>query len=479
MSQDQALNLSLPGNPRTQPKDLVPYFGYDHLARSLVEVELAVMLTMAHSGFIPEAEFDLLTPEIEDALHAITTTQMDEIERAITKHDIRALVRLMQEILPEPLRRWVHVPLTSYDVIETARTLQFVRSYEKVIKVKVRLLIETLVMQASRYAETVQIGRTHGQHALPITLGFWFSTILSRVLANAAEMDRFAGALVGKLSGAVGAYNAQSGLGIDGRLDVTFEESVLAKLGLKPAPISTQILPPEPLAYYLFSCLMLSGTLGQIGRDGRNLARTEIGEVNEPFAKGQVGSSTMAHKRNPINFEGVEGEWEKNKAEFFKVLSTIVSEHQRDLVGSRPSRDFPILIVNLVSQLDTLLRPDKDGTPFLSGLRIDQDSCARNLCLQGDKILAEPLYIALQMAGYEGDAHDLINHRAMRLVGGEMTLVGAIESLAEEDAVLGAAWRAIPADLHALFREPHNYTGQAEAMTRATCERAEEFLKFY
>ena len=310
------------------------------------------------------------------------------------------------------LRRWIHVPLTSYDALDTARALQFVRGHEAVRRLTDKV-IGLIVEQVNSFALRPQIGRTHGQHALPITVGFWFATILSRILTNIQSANSAAEKLVGKISGAVGVYNAQVGLGIAARSgDKSFEERVLEKLGLKAAPISTQVLPPEPLADYLFSCVKLSAAFGQFGRDGRHLMRTEIAELGEPFEKGQVGSSTMAHKRNPINFENLEGTWIKNQVEFGKVLATMISEHQRDLVGSSIARDFPTIVVNLVNQLNTLLR-EADGKPFISRISVDEASLKRNFNAQGDAILAEPIYIALQMAGYEGDAHELVNHVAM------------------------------------------------------------------
>ena len=470
-------NVQLPGNPRYQPKDLMQIFGYDNLAKVLVEVEMAAIKTLAEAGVIKADDRKLLTAEVEARLLAITTSEMDTVEREITKHDIRALVRLMQEILPEPLRRWVHVPLTSYDVVDTARAVQFARAHKYVVRPKLASVITALKEQALRQADQIQIGRTHGQHALPVTVGFWFATILGRVLFNAAEMERYANGLMGKISGAVGAYNAQVGLGITGRSGVVFEDRVLEHLGLKPAPISTQILPPEPLAYYLFSVLGLSATFGQFGRDARHLMRSEIAELSEPFEQGQVGSSTLAHKRNPITFENLEGTWLRSKSEFGKVLDTMISEHQRDLVGSSLSRDFPTLIVNLVLQLDAFLRRGKDGQFFLNRLSVNEDACRRNVAMQGDMILAEPLYLALQMYGYAGDAHELINHRAMPLVSSERSLVQAVEVLAAEDPALKIAWGKIPRDLHRLFREPWNYIGRARQKVWETCERADNYLK--
>ncbi len=472
-------NLALPGNPRYQPKDLIPIFGYDNLARPLVEVEIEVMRTLAEMGIISAADMALLTPDIESKLFAITMSEVDKVEREVTKHDIRALVRLMQEILPVPLRRWVHVPLTSYDVIDTARVLMFRRAHVEVVRPKVKAVMRGLQRQARQYAHIAQVGRTHGQHALPITVGFWVATILSRVFATAQQMDKFAAELRGKISGAVGAYNAQAGLGFyDGKGGKTFEQMVLARLGLQPAPISTQILPPDPLAYYLFSCALLSASLGQYGLDSRHLMRTEIGELSEPFEEGQVGSSTMAHKRNPLNFENEEGMWEGVKAEFGKVFSTLVSEHQRDLVGSSVARDLPTIVVKLVYQLDTLLRVGKDDPrPFIERVAPDPEACESNLSMQGDTILAEPMYIALQMAGYEGDAHALVNERAMKVVNGQSTtLVDAVGRIAHVDKDVMAAMQRIPDELWSLLQNPRQYIGKAAEKTFEICDVADTYL---
>ena len=468
-------NLALPGNPRYQPKDLVEDFGYDRLARTFVEVELASLYTLADMGIVPQADMLQLNQGHVDSMLSITTSEMDKVEREVTGHDVRALVRLMQEIIPAPLRRWVHAPNTSFDVLDTARILMFLRVHRNVVKPKTGRLIKVLRNQAVRYRDQVQIGRTHGKHALPITVGFWLATILGRVLFNAGAMNQHADGLVGKIAGAVGAQNAQYGLGILAKGD--FETLVLKRLGLRPAPISTQILAPEPLAYYLFSALMLSGTFGQLGTDGRQLMRTEISEIMEPFETGQVGSSTMAQKRNPVNFETVVAAWLKNKAEFLKVLETIISEHQRDLTGSAVSRDFPTLIVNLVTQLDTLMRKGKeDPRPFLERISVDTERCKLNLEMTGDRILAEPLYLALQMYGFEGDAHKLVSDRAMPLADQHGGLVPAIEVLAATDEDLKSAWNKIPSDIHALFRSPETYIGNAREKVDEIVRHADVFL---
>jgi len=457
-------SLSLPGNPRYQPKSLVEIFGYDNLYVPVAQVELAGMQVLADVGVIPRQEIALLSQNAIDNILLIRTSVVDELERKVTKHDIRALVRKIQELLPEALRRWVHVPFTSYDPLETGRILQYTRAHRHVINPKAREVIRIFAGLVKKYGNTLQIGRTHGQHAIPITVGFWMATVLSRILYNLRQTDEFYSGLVGKISGAVGASNAVYGLGIEEKCGmVPFEDRVLTRLGLEPAPISTQILPPEPLAYFLFSNLMLSASFGQFGRDCRHLMRSEIAEIGEPFAEGQVGSSTMAQKRNPINFENMEGMWLRNKSEFGKVLDAMISEHQRDLVGSSLARDFPIMLVNLVLQMDTLLRRKDENEPtFLERLTVNETNCKKNLQTSANFVLAEPIYIALQMAGYNGDAHELVNRQAMpRSQKYGMPLINSIIDLAQSDSELATALANIPQDVLALLKCPESYTGDA------------------
>ncbi len=474
-------NRAVPGNPRYQPPLLIPIFGYDHLFEAAAEIEIATMLTLAEIGVIPKSEIVHLSEKIKDDIRWIPTTEVDEIERQITGHDFRAWIRIAQAKMDPKLARWLHVPNTTYDPLDSGRIVQFVRGHA-VIKAQTDTVIGHFSDKAEKFASHVQIGRTHGQHALPITVGFWLATILRRLHMNIESANHSSNMLVGKISGAVGAYNAQVGLGIKKRCgSKSFEERVLEKVGLKPARISTQILPPEPLADYLFSCIKISAALGQFGRDCRHLMRTEIGEVIEPFEKGQVGSSTMAHKRNPLNFENLEGTWTKNIAEFMKVLLTMISEHQRDLVASPVYRDFPTIVVNLATQLGTLLRKKGDKPPFIARISIDETALARNFAMSGDKILGEPIYIAVQMAGYDKDAHKLVNELAMDLSKAEgITLLDATRKVLSETEGEEAArviWENIPGETLELLSHPESYIGDATEKTHEIVGLAREYLK--
>ncbi len=480
--EDTVTNLMLPGSPRYQPKELVPILGYDNLFRAVAEVELAVMDTLGEQGVIPSEVYDLLTPELREKLLAITTTEVDKREREVTNHDIRAWVQLAQEILPEPLRPWVHVPLTSYDVLDTARALQFKDAFNKVIKPKTIDVLKIFAEMIRKHAEDVQIGRTHGQHALPITFGFYLATIASRLQNCYLGMSGNHNALSGKVSGAVGAYNAQVGLGIcSGSEDSLqdFEQEALQRLGLEPGCISTQIVQPEGLGSFLFSCLQTSATLAQFGRDCRHLMRSEIGEISEAFEEGQVGSSTMAHKRNPINFENLEGMYVRSKNEFGKVLDTMISEHQRDLVGSSPARDYPIIVVNLVQQLNTLLREGKkDKRPFLSRISLNKEACKRNFEASAKLTMAEPLYLALQMYGYIGDAHELVNHTIVpRAQRDNKHLLEVAFLLEDNDPSLRIAIDKMPESMKEMLLTPEKYTGKAAARARTIADMIHDLIE--
>ncbi|MDO9399064.1 MAG: lyase family protein [bacterium] len=471
-------NLILPGNPRYQPREMTPIFGYDNLYKKVGEVELATLDTLHEIGIISDNDYKKLTPKKRQEILNIKTTEVDKTEREITHHDVRAWVRIAQEILDKKLAKWIHIPLTSYDVIDTARILQFKDAYQIALKPSLKKVVEIFCKLINNFSSQIQIGRTHGQHALPITVGFWLATILDRIINNWESIDFYSNNLSGKISGAVGAHNAQKGLGFS-RLcgDNNFEEKLLLKLNLKPAKISTQILPPESLAYFLFSCAMMSATLAQFGRDARHLMRSEIAEVAESFGKNQVGSSTMAHKRNPINFENLEGMWLRTKNEFGKVFDTLISEHQRDLVGSSVARDFPIILINLQQQLNTLLKINNEGITFLERITINKEACQNNFIKSSHLILAEPLYIALQMAGYDGDAHELVNRELMSIAQEKnISLIEALELKSKNDKVLENCINSIPVEIKNLLNHPENYIGDAKEKSLEISNKAKRII---
>jgi adenylosuccinate lyase len=379
--------------------------------------------------------------------------------------------------MPDQIGRWVHLLFTSYDPVESGRALQYKRAFSNSIEPSIKKVIGLMGKLASQNADVLQLGRTHLQAALPITIGFWIASILYRIIYGYQEMKRSNELLVGKISGAVGCYNAQVGLGIEQKCGaIPYENRVLSKLGLKPSPISTQIIPPEPLAFFLHSCVITSAAFGQFGRDSRILMSTGIGEIAEDFSIHQSGSSTMAHKRNPVSFEGLEGDWFKARKEYGGVFDNLLSALQRDLVGSRLMRDFPIILIVLQTQLDTLIRGGGElKRSFVERIKIDKTAIESNFGKSQNTILSEPLYIALQMFGYNGDAHELVNHRIVPLAQKKVVdLMEAANEIALDDQNLCHALGNIPKDIIQLLCSPSQYTGNAAKKALLIADMAAE-----
>jgi len=467
------INLMMPGNPRYQPKVLINFFGYDYLYSFIGRVEVACLEVLGEIGVMPAVIFSELESHVKDRIINLSTTHIDHIERTETKHDIRAWVKAAEAVVPEKLRPWLHIILTSFDAIDTARILQYSEAHWKVVEPAMRKIMLLFVELVKEHRNTLQIGRTHGQHALPITAGFWFATILSRLFNGYLRMNQRADALTAKISGAVGAYNAQQGLGIlDACGEVCFEDRILQKLNLKTSPISTQILAPEPLYDYFSALTMTSASFAQFGRDARHLMRSEIGEVAEEFSANQAGSSTMAHKRNPINFENLEGMYLRIKNELGKVLDTMVSEHQRDLVGSSLARDFPIIVVNFVTQMETLLRPNAAGRPFLQNITINKDACLRNFNMSKNVILSEPLYIVMQMIGIK-NAHHIVNHTLVPIAQASgKSLIEVADEYAQHNLNFKLIWESrFPDKTREMLKSPESYTGLASKKSLEIAEK--------
>jgi len=477
--------LELPGNPRYQPASLKPFFGHDNIARFYFEVEWALLKVSAKLDMLPPGVATLLTDEMYQMIRSkVATTLEDAIEKNITKHDIRALLTAIRYFLiatrrqlVKVLARWLHVPATSYDIIDTARIVAYKRAFWEVSFPALLGLIKSLKERVAQFSDTVQIGRTHGQHAEPITVGFWLATILGRIIDIAEHLVDREAELVGKFSGPVGAYNCQVALGFEKKsqemLGKSFEELVLAELKLSPAPISTQILPPEPLARFLLEFTLLSGALGQISRDCRNLQRTELAEVVEPFEGSQDGSSAMPHKRNPISWEGIEGIYTIVKSEFHKVLDVVISDHQRDATGMCVMREFPGIIVLTQHQLETANR-------IVPRISVDTEALKHNFAIQRHLVLSEAVYVALVMAGYQGDAHSLVNHTLMpRSQVSGRHLITELSLLADEKPRLKPVVANIPSELIDLLQEPEKFIGYAKEKAFKIARRADAFLAKY
>ena len=265
------------------------------------------------------------------------------------------------------------------------------------------------------------MGRTHGQHAEPITFGFAIAQYVSRFGSSIQRIKKAANNLRGKMAGAVGAYNA-SALFFEN--PVKFEEEVMNELGLKPSPISTQIVEAEFLVEYVDSIVSAFGIIANLADDMRHLQRNEIGEVGEYFEAKQVGSSTMPQKRNPINFENVKSMWKEMMPRMMTMYMDQLSEHQRDLTNSASMRFIPEILAGFYVSVARLEK-------IMSSLAVDKANMKRNFDMNKHMIVAEPLYILLAASGHP-DAHEYVREKPLQA---QLTKKSLIELVKKDKSI--------------------------------------------
>lgn len=384
--------------------------------------------------------------EIEEASRRVTAEAVAEREK-ITKHDVKALVDCIKSELSPQAQPYVHFGATSYDIVATALSLQLRAAVNELIIPRLNELEKTLLELTDRYAETIQIGRTHGQHAVPITFGFALAEYVSRLGENIVSLKQASDNLRGKFSGAVGAYNALS-LFIDDPLK--FETTVLGYLNLEPAAYSNQIIPAENYVRLIDELVISAGIMANLSHDMRHLQRSEIAEVREHFDPNQTGSSTMAHKRNPWNFENVISMSKQVTAQIVNANLNLSSEHQRDLTDSASARFYAITFACIASMATRLNK-------VMSVLEVDEENMARNLKVSGGAIAAEPLYLLLEKYGHTS-AHEISKELAHRALESRRTLY----EVAAEDQAISEYFAKFNDHEKKILQEPEKYyTGLA------------------
>lgn len=414
--------------------------------RSRIAYQAYVEAALAHAL----ADFGICSPavakQIEKSAGEVTAEAV-YAEEEITKHDIKAVGNVIKSKLPADAQPYVHFGATSYDIISTASALQLKDTMHQVVIPRLESLLQTLVGLSEQYADTVQIGRTHGQHAVPITFGYAIAIYVSRLGESIEQLKASTSEIYGKFSGAVGSYNALSVFVDDPQ---KFEKVLLAKLDLKPAPYSTQIVPAENTIRVLDELSIAAGIMANLSHDMRHLQRTEIAEVRERFEKGQTGSSTMAHKRNPWNFENVVSMWKQVTAQTLNARLNLPSEHQRDLTDSASSRFYAIIPASVASMASRLSR-------IMNKLEVDEATMQRNLNLTQGAIAAEPLYLLFAKYGHTA-AHELSKKIAHQALSQNKPLKDVI--LASKEAA--GYWKKFTASERKIIEKPEQYyTGKA------------------
>jgi len=434
-----------PTDYRYAVDELRDYLSEEAFVRYKAKVEAAVAKAFEQRGIL-KAE---LCDEIVEAASKVKAEDVYEEEKR-TKHDIRALVNVIRSGVSDEAKPFVHLSATSYDVVNTANALRYKDAVMNVIIPDMVELERTWIDLARREKDTLQIGRTHGQHAEPITFGFALSQYVNRWGSQILNVQETSGKLIGKFSGAVGAYNATSLIFDDPE---EFEREVLALLDIKPATVSTQIVPPEPLSDFVHSIISSFSVLANFCDDMRHLQRSEIGEVFERVAKEQVGSSTMPHKRNPISFEGVKSLWKTFMPQAVTMHLDQISEHQRDLTNSASQRYTQELLVIF----DYCVRKLRMTS---ARLVVDRARMRENFMISADNIIAEPLYILLSYYGHP-DAHEYVRRKSFQAYEEEKTLRGVIE---HDDEILAYVQKFTTEQREQVF-DAEGYTGIAADKT--------------
>jgi len=324
-------------------------------------------------------------------------------EEEKTQHNIRALVNVLNRLVPEKIKPYVHMGATSVDILDTANSMKMRDVTRKVIIPLLQDMMDHLMRLAEDNAEVPQVGRTHGQHAVPITLGYTFAEYVSRLGQSIEELDRISQDQRGKLAGAVGGYNATSMITSE---PFKMEEIYLSHLDLKPSEYSTQMVEPEYLLRLLLEYNTAFGIIANLADDLRHLQRSEIDEVREFFSSTQVGSSTMPQKRNPWNCEHVKSLWKTFAPRVMTFYMDQISEHQRDLSNSASARFQADFIAGFAA---ASARMNK----ILKGMTVNEDQLMKNLRAQGDMVLAEPTYILIAMAGIN-EGHETVRKATLK-----------------------------------------------------------------
>jgi len=359
-----------------------------------LEIELLVCEALSELGEIPSEA----VREIREK-SKFDVQQINEIEK-VTKHDVIAFLTNVGESIG-PLSRYLHYGLTSSDILDTSLAL-LLKEASEIILQDIHRFLEVLKKKAFQHKETLMIGRSHGVHAEPITFGLKMALWYDEMKRNLIRMERAKEAVsVGKISGAVGTF---------AHIPPFVEEFVCRRLGLKPAPISTQIVQRDHHAEFFTTLAILASSIEKFSVELRHLQRTEVLEAEEFFSKGQKGSSAMPHKRNPISAENLSGLARLVRSYSIAAMENIPLWHERDISHSSVERviapDATLLIDYMLNRL----------TSIVENLIIYPENMKTNLDKMGGLIFSEAILLLLTRKGLSREeAYGVVQRNAMKV----------------------------------------------------------------
>ena len=366
--------------------------------RCWMQVESAASAVLAEDGVIPAGAADAISTKA-----SFSVKRIQEIEAEV-KHDVIAFTTAVAETLKnqglDDESRWLHYGLTSNDVVDTAQALQVKEASEHIRKGLLALL-EVLKRRAIEFKHTPTIGRTHGIHAEPTTFGLKILNWYAEMQRNLVRFDAAADDMrVGKLSGAVGTF---------GHLSPEHEERICARLGLKPAPVTTQVIQRDRHAAYISTLALIGSTLDKFAVEVRHLQRTEVREAQEYFSEKQKGSSAMPHKKNPITSEQISGLARVLRGNAQAAFENVPLWHERDISHSSVER---VIFPDSTILVDYLLAKTTD---LIDRLLVYPERMKKNLESTGGLIFSGQLLLDLAEAGMlREDAYRLVQAHAMQ-----------------------------------------------------------------
>lgn len=401
-----------------------------------LKVELAALKAQAEKGLIQNG----IVEEIEKKAK-FNIKRIKEIEEKV-KHDVVAFTTSVGEYIGD-LSAYFHYGLTSSDVVDTSLAILTSKALDFIL-IEVQNLKETLKEKALTYKNTLMIGRTHGVHAEPYTLGLKFALFYDELKRDEERIRRAKeGIKVGKISGAVGTY---------AHLSVEVEKRALEKLGLKSENISTQVIQRDRFAEVIFSLTITGATLEKIATEIRHLQRTEVREVEEPFTKGQKGSSAMPHKRNPVGCENICGLARLLRSYLIPSIENIALWHERDISHSSVER---VIIPDATTLLHYMLRR-LNG--IIKNLHIYPEKMIENMNITKGLIYSQKVLLALTEKGLSREkSYEIVQRNAMRTWNEGIPFLDALKEDREVKRLFEEK------ELLKLF-EPHSYLKEIDTI---------------
>ena len=439
---------------RYYTKEMRDLFTEEARLQTWLDVEAALAKAHAELGNIPESAAEEIVNKA--SIEYVKVERVNEIEKEIN-HDVMAMVSALAEQCEGIAGNFIHYGATSYDIVDTALALQMKRALE-VVQNRIIALLKVLLQLSEDHKETITIGRTHGQHAVPTTFGMKFAVWAAEVARHLDRLDEMKKrSLQGKMSGAVGTMASFGAKGFE------IQDLVMKNLDLIPVLITNQVIQRDIHAEVMVFLSFIASTADKIAREIRNLQRTEISEVFEPFKEKQVGSSTMAQKRNPHQSERIVSLARRIKSNIIVAFDNIALEHERDLTNSANERiiipEGFILTDYILSQLISIL----------TGLEFNFENIEKNMDLTQGQIFSEEIMIELVKKGIgRQEAHEILRKCGIKSRAEGKHLRDAIM---EEPAI---SELITPEELENWFN-PKNYLGTAVEQV----ERVIQLLKKY